>query len=302
MKISKLRSFGAGALIAASFVAPMALASEIPVVPASVLTRKDTTTPKQSVPVQQTQPAQQQLVMNRDSILVIEPGVNQILPIAIDHLNRIVTPFADPVANTTSTATTKIQENVVYVATNGEMPVTLFITERGSEAQAISLTLVPQKIPPREIFLKMSEKMAQAYVASRPKAQRWERSQPYIETIRTLLRSLAIGEIPSGYAMSPASTKDPIPLCSMPGLAFDFLNGQRIEGHSLAVAVGVVKNTAHHPIEVQEAACGNWDVAAVAVWPNNLLEPGQASEIYVAYRVNREAGKVANKRPSLVGR
>ncbi|CEE92460.1 hypothetical protein XNA1_2900018 [Xenorhabdus nematophila str. Anatoliense] len=41
---------------------------------------------------------------------------------------------------------TPCKENVVYVATDKQYPVTMFITEKGSEAQALSLTMVPRRI------------------------------------------------------------------------------------------------------------------------------------------------------------
>ena len=42
---------------------------------------------------------------------------------------------------------------VVYVATTSDEPVTLFLTPEQSEAVALSLTLVPCGLPPRELTL-----------------------------------------------------------------------------------------------------------------------------------------------------
>jgi len=69
--------------------------------------------------------------------------------VAIDHLNRIVTPFAAPQVRTVSQATTQVDGNAIYVATATEEPVGLFITEAGDSATALSLTLAPRHIPPR---------------------------------------------------------------------------------------------------------------------------------------------------------
>ena len=77
------------------------------------------------------------------------PGVNQLVPVALGHLNRIVTPFAQPRVNTTSQASTEVRDHVIYVAPSEPVPVTLFITEADSEQQALSLTLVPKRIPAR---------------------------------------------------------------------------------------------------------------------------------------------------------
>lgn len=282
------------ALVALSVTAAVQ-AEDIPVVAASVLT--------ENVPVhidkQRAQKKDNNLQINSNSTLVMEEGVNQIIPIAITHLNRIVTPFSEPNPKTTSGATTQVHENVVYVATATDEPVTLFITEKGSEAQALSLTLVPQHIPPREVFLKMNKSFA-AFEGRRAKAERWETSQPYIETIRTVFRSLALGDIPSGYAMTEYPEGKSAPRCAMNGLSFDFASGQYMMGHNISVSVGVVQNVSTQPIEIKESVCGGWEIAAVAAWPHNYLMPGQNAEIYVAEKLQRSAYE-GTKRPSLLG-
>ncbi len=79
--------------------------------------------------------------------------MNEIVQVAQGHLNRIVTPFENPKVTSTSPATTEARDNVIYIGTSGTSPVTIFITEKGSEDLALSLTLIPKQIPPREIFL-----------------------------------------------------------------------------------------------------------------------------------------------------
>ena len=88
--------------------------------------------------------------VSQDAVLTMTPGVNQIIPVAIGHPNRIVTPFGNPEVVSTSLSGGEkegecgevcIKENVVYVATDKEHPVTMFITEKGSETQALSLTI-----------------------------------------------------------------------------------------------------------------------------------------------------------------
>ncbi|MDA1379411.1 hypothetical protein PCI56_05540 [Plesiomonas shigelloides subsp. oncorhynchi] len=103
--------------------------------------------------------------VNENPVLTMKPGMNQIIPIAIGHPNRVVTPFSNPevistsltgVSDTGQCGEICIKENVVYVATDKQYPVTMFITEKGSEAQALSLTMFPRRIPPREVFLKLN--------------------------------------------------------------------------------------------------------------------------------------------------
>ena len=61
--------------------------------------------------------------------ITVSPGTTAIVEVAIDHLNRIVTPFAAPQVRTVSQATTQVDGNAIYVATATEEPVGLFISE-----------------------------------------------------------------------------------------------------------------------------------------------------------------------------
>ncbi|AJY53115.1 TraK domain-containing protein [Halomonas sp. KO116] len=240
--------------------------------------------------------------MNEASNLVMAPGVNEIVPVAVSHLNRIVTPFGEPAVNTTSDATVNIEDNVIYVATNEENPVTLFITQKGSQARALSLTLVPRRIPPRELFLELEGGATNAALVGNPKAERWETSQPYIDTLRGVMRSLALGDIPQGYTLHDTNSQQRMPSCQQPGFNFQFAGGQTMVGHRLSVNIGVASNVSGQPLEFKEQSCGDWDVAAVAAWPRNVLGPNERTEVYVVRRADKKDPRMpTNTRPSLLG-
>ncbi|MDU4190315.1 MULTISPECIES: TraK domain-containing protein [Aeromonas] len=273
---------------------------DVPVVPASVM--------KQGVPAPIGSSGAVGQV-NENPVLTMNPGVNQIIPIAIGHPNRIVTPFGNPEVVSTSLSGASsdgqcgevcIKENVVYIATDKEYPVTMFITEKGSEAQALSLTMVPRRIPPREVFLKLTGSASMGGGFANTKADAWEKSQPYVETVRTVFRKIALGEVPQGYSMNNIPAGAAVPQCATGSIRVDFSRGQYMMGHHLNVFIGVAQNTSTQPIEFKESLCGGWDVAAVTTWPLNVLEPGQKTEIYVAMKQSRGQASTS-KRPSLLG-
>ncbi|MGP9551952.1 MULTISPECIES: hypothetical protein [Halomonas] len=291
-----------GALVSSPLVADVS----IPVVPASVMSdapppiiaNADTSgqTPRATS-------ADTRQVEAR-SHLYVKPGVNELVPVAVGHLNRIVTPFSNPQVTTSSAATTEIRNNVVYVGTDQEQPVTMFVTQKDSEAEAISLTLVPRRIPPREVFVELDGgRGAQFGLSVNEPAERWEESQPYVDTLRNLLRSVALGELPQGYTFHETRGRGDLPSCQQAGLSFDFGNGQVMMGQNLRVSIGTAQNTSSQPLEFREASCGNWDVAAVAAWPRNVLAPDEKTEIYVVNRRGQSPSAPANsqRRPSLLG-
>ena len=72
---------------------------------------------------------------------------------------------------------------------------------------------------------------------------------------------------------------------------------QVIEGHHLVVQVLVATNEGNAPVEVIGSDCAAENVVAAAEWPNSILEPGQRTEMYVAYERQRQDRR-AKRRPS----
>ena len=315
MKIN-LIILGLSLLITLGISSTVNALDEIPVVPVSVM-KNNVPAPiipdsvaKQRSTSTQTNKSNLADDYTKNSQLVMKPGVNQIIPIAIGLPNRIVTPFGKPEVTSTTLQPGQnegkcgeicIKENVIYVATTKEYPVSMFITEKGSEARALSLTMVPQRIPPREVFLKLDNDSLIPGMFANNKAKSWEQSQPYIETLRTIFRKLALGEIPNGYSMNQTPNNVQLPQCAQPGISVNFVNGQMMMGHHLTVFIGIARNVTNKPIEFKEQSCGNWNVAGVTSWPHKLLEPGQKTEVYVAVK-QHEKTKSATRRPSLLNR
>lgn len=88
--------------------------------------------------------------------------------------------------------TTQVDGNAVYVATASEEPVSLFITEAGETATAISLTLAPRHIPPREVRLVLAGvTVPTAALQAKTPRPLVHKDQPYVEQIAAAFRALA---------------------------------------------------------------------------------------------------------------
>ena len=265
---------------------------ETPGVPAQVLAEAKRETPEIPTPPQTIQ---------------ITPGVNEIIPVAVGHLNRIVTPFDKPHVRTVSQATTQIEGNVLYVATPDENPVALYITPGETEDFALSLTLAPRKIPPREVKLTLNavhyqklnslQNVAGVNGQDGKPGNPSQSSQDYMADIKAVFRALALMRTPKGYALRSPNSSETIH-CSQPGLFTH--TGQALEGRNRVLLVGVARNTGTSTLEIDERSCADAgsDVLAVAAWPKVMLEPGEATELYVALRQARDNDTTA--RPSLL--
>ena len=222
--------------------------------------------------------------------ITVSPGTTAIVEVAIDHLNRIVTPFAAPQVRTVSQATTQVDGNAIYVATATEEPVGLFITEAGDTATALSLTLAPRHIPPREVRLVLAggSRVRTAAPTAKPMASAAPNDQPYVEHLAATFRALAQNQVPAGYGLHPAGRGEGV-ACRQPGLAVT--TAQVLEGGRLRILAARARNQGKQPIELEERTCSAQPgaesgavVAAVAVWPRVRLAPGEETELYVALR------------------
>lgn len=230
------------------------------------------------------------------SHLQAKPGTTEIVPIAKGKLNRIVTPFDEP-QGLTSTAGTKVevQGRSLFVVTNAEEPVDLFITD-GRGEQAITATLIPSDIPPREIFISLSPSSAPPGFASAPSST--EKADSHAAAVVETMRELAQNRIPVGYAMGKAADRN-VPRCAQRGFAMQL--GQILEGAETRIAVYLATNTLNHEVQLDEQSCYRKGVVGVSAWPELMVPALGQTELYVMYR--RESEPEGNMgRPSLLGR
>jgi len=233
--------------------------------------------------------------------IAVKPGINELMPIAVGHLNRLVTPFEHPVVTTTSQATTSTKGKIVYVATADETPVTLYITPGDNQDIALSLTLIPKRIPAREIHLDLDKDSYQllnqwqhADNATRSSNQQ---EQAYINQLKALFRDLGLQKTPSGYSLREPKPQEQI-RCLQDLLQIK--TGQVLEGQDRLILVGLAKNIGGDMLEFDERSCATTqqDALAVSVWPNVVLKPQEATELYVVVRQSPEAS--VSLRPSLL--
>lgn len=254
--------------------------------------------------------------INKSNVIRVNPGENVFIPISREHPNRIITPFKNPqvISSSLSEGTKKgecgelcVRNGVVYVTTDARQAVTTFITERGNEKIAFSVTMIPQAIPPRQVTFNFPDKVmdelrGNTQAANLETARQWEEGLPYVETIKSAMRMIALGQVPDGYSMRKTVLRDRIPTCKQSGLKFTFRPGQTLEGYNLNFYVGVIENVSGHPVEFLELNCGSWQTAAVASWPLKVLRPGQKTEIYLAAKKGNEETDVKRVRKPLIER
>ncbi|UHD15048.1 TraK domain-containing protein [Thiocapsa bogorovii] len=229
--------------------------------------------------------------------LAVTPGTTVLIEIAIGHLNRIVTPFADPVVHTVSNASTQVDGSVVYVATDTEEPVALYIGDGQGSTTALALTLAPRYVPPREVRLTVpgyqgkragstaTTRAAVDPVAVMPMlANASERDgdgngPSYVSDLVEQLRALAQGRLPAGFRIAKGSSGAKLRCAE----GLKVRSGERAQGPASELIKARVTNTAAEPITIEHDTCrpDTATVAAMGAWPRRVLAPGEETEVFL---------------------
>jgi conjugal transfer pilus assembly protein TraK len=214
-----------------------------------------------------------------------KPGRTESIVIAKGKLNRIVTPYAEPKVLTVDNVETKIDGSAVYIATDSDTPVSLFIsdTETGSAA---SLQLAPQElVVPVEIRLEADPAMASASEAASSKTDRlFRQDSPYITDVKVIMQNLGKQQIPQGFTLEEVTDElRSITLCH--DAALTFRPGQLLSGHDSRIVVVIAKNNGTSTAVFEEAFCTGENTLAVAAWPKVRLEPGEKTEVFILMRL-----------------
>jgi conjugal transfer pilus assembly protein TraK len=195
------------------------------------------------------------------------------------------------VVHTVSPASTSVDGRVVYVATATEDPVALYIGDGPSSDLALSLTLAPRHVPPREIRLTVPgyRGTGKAVAGALPEgtgsptvlpglSSELGGNQAYVESITDLLRAMAQRRLPVGYRVSKSAG---IKAHCVPGLKIT--KTQLTQGPTASVLTVGLRNTGVPAVPANESACDldQHSIAAVGAWPLKTLASGQETELYL---------------------
>lgn len=214
-----------------------------------------------------------------------KPGRTESVIIAKGRLNRIATPYAEPKVLTVDPVETKIDGSAVYIATDAETPVSLFIsdTETGG---AISLQLVPRDMAmPVEIRIEGDPRIANGAEAASSRTDKlFRQDTPYIAEVKAIMQNLGKQQIPQGFTLEEVTEELlGITFCHDPSLTY--WPGQLLSGHDSRIVILIAENNSASTAFFEEASCASDDTMAVAAWPKIRLEPGEKTEIYLLMRL-----------------
>lgn len=234
--------------------------------------------------------------------IVVSSGVNELISVSKGYPNRILTPFEDPVVDTLQGSNKSFlfdkKGSVLLISPTTERPVGIFVRENGQFDNAISLTLIPKAIPPREIHLKFDGSQVISKKTSR-RAKTWEKSQPFVSLLGNLYSDLVKGKLPSGYSLTKPEPQDVYQFnCDFGDAPIYTTLEQLVEGGELRVGVLSAYNDSDVPLEPRESSCDNFGVASVAFYPS-VIKPKSYSEVFIVSHQHTQFDEMP-ERPSVI--
>jgi conjugal transfer pilus assembly protein TraK len=213
-----------------------------------------------------------------------KPGRTESVIIAKGKLNRIVTPYAEPKVLTVDNVETKIDGSAIYIATDSESPVSMFISDSES-GSAASLQLSPQElVMPVEISIEGDPKANTAEAWSSKNDRLFRQDSPYITEVKSIMQNLGKQQIPQGFTLEDLTDElRAMTFCYDPGLTY--WPGQLLSGHDSRIVVLIAQNNGLVTTTFEESFCAGENTMAVAAWPKVRLEPGEKTEIYLLLRL-----------------
>lgn len=233
-------------------------------------------------------------------ILKTRPGVTEEAVIAQGKLNRIVTPFLSPKVLTADAVETKVDGSAVYVATDTDAPVSLFITDTDTGGAA-SLQLIPQALGgPVEIQVVTEQSKGPDSTATDAGAgsRLYKQDSPYITEVKAIMQALGKQRVPVGFSLVESGEGyGDNGICH--GLNLTFRLGQVLKGPQSEVIVYIAENRGLQAAQFEESFCASDSTVAVAAWPRVRLAPGERTEVYVlVHQPEDKSGEVS--RPALL--
>lgn len=250
------------------------------------------------------------------SVVPTVPGKTEIMQVAMGHLNRIETPFENPMVRTSADPNvmrTEFDQNYVYLSVT--QPATLFIHDKGHPDPAIVLSVVPRRIAPRQVKVTVPSTMMEAIRKNRASDRGGVRQASggaekatapvntggvtrsqvpggSTMTVADYIRAFSQGRLPKGFQHIDVSQYEAGMFCAGGGVKYSFRQGAAIASNEYFIVRGMVESNVVKDLD--ERWCAKQpNTLAVAFAPRTKVGPDQPTDFYVLVRRPNAAVKSA---------
>lgn len=238
----------------------------------------------------------------------VKPRDNIMIAVGQGLMNTISTNLTMLTAKTNDESSTfEIDHGYLYVTVSSQNPISLVLYEEGVLDSQVSITLVPVSAPPTiakinfDLTPAMKEKAdefqkqikleeQQATASEEPQQNKHD---SHTTRIIDILRSVAQGDIPKGFGLTPDIPDALRHPCQM--TIYHRTEQRMVSGNDI-IDVVLVKNDSDKPYNIREEMCLTNGTLAVALFEKAYLLPNEASELYILRDKRQSVQELQRKR------
>lgn len=215
----------------------------------------------------------------RPWVLHTRNGVNEVVKLSSNFINRIATPFKKPLIVEMTKSKSKVVGSDVYYMPEGKQPVGLFIIDAENKNQSISLTVMPTaNIPGQNVMVKVEDLRAVddlAPGAGKTKSGIPAQETEYVGFLRNIMTQAVRGKI-QGFSAVPL--EGGVAKIGEAEVTPEFV----FSGSSMDIYRYRLNNKAGRTLDLSETAFYRKGVRAVSFFPRLSLESGEAGYVFIA--------------------
>lgn len=232
-------------------------------------------------------------------VLHTRVGVNEMVTLSSDFLNRISTPFEDPIVvdiTDPKAEKHKITGSEVYYLPAGADPIGIYIFDKGNPTQTISLTIVPRSgIPGQNLLVKLENFRSVKQLSLVPDAG--PVVKPAANDFEAMLTSLVAGAIRGNI---PGFSPVPLEVGEARIDDVRIVPNFVMQGSYLDIYRYRLTNEGTAAIDMNEGAFYREGIKAITFFPLVSLQPGEFTYAFLISEKATDFGKdfASEERPA----
>jgi hypothetical protein len=208
----------------------------------------------------------------------LKEGMTEFVEISDRDLNAIVFPVDVKVFTRSDKLEIKIQDKRVFVSFKSDMetgpdrsPEQLYFL---TDSKTYSMVLIPKGIPSETVIARIED------ISEKEGAISWEKEQPYISAIKSLMKAMYTNMPPNGYEVARADATNDV----SKWVGLSQIPNKKYSGASFVGEVYTVINGTGDVVRLREQEFYEKDVIAVSI-DIHELRPNGKTEVYVVRRL-----------------
>jgi conjugal transfer pilus assembly protein TraK len=204
----------------------------------------------------------------------LKEGLTEFVEISERDLNAIVFPVDVKVFTKSDNLEMKIQDKRVFISFKSDMemgparsPEQLYFL---TDSKTYSMVLIPKGIPSETVIARIED------ISEKEGALSWEKEQPYISAIKSLMKAMYTNMPPNGYEVAGTDATNDV--SKWAGLS-QILN-KKYSGASFVGEVYTVINSSGDVVRLREQEFYEKGIMALSI-DIHELRPNEKTEVYV---------------------